>query len=45
MKPVYFLVILLLAVIVAMSSCTNDEGDADLDVLTPNDSTETSIAR
>ncbi|HMB64728.1 MAG TPA: hypothetical protein VKN36_16730 [Eudoraea sp.] len=42
MKKIVFAALFLTAII-AMSACTNKEGDADLDVITPNDSTQSGI--
>lgn len=32
--------VLILGSIVIMGSCTNDEGNSDIDIITPNDSTD-----
>ncbi len=37
------LIALLLSAFVYLGSCTNDEGDRDLDVITPDDTTEAII--
>lgn len=42
MKKIVFATLFLTAII-AMSACTNKEGGADLDVITPNDSTHAGI--
>ncbi len=39
MRILIIYVILLLCSVLAFSSCTNDEGSKDLDVITPTDST------
>ena len=33
-------VLVLFAVVIAIGSCTNDEGGSDLDVITPSDTVE-----
>jgi hypothetical protein len=39
MKKVFF-GILVLAAMIAANGCTNKEGDSDLDIITPTDSTQ-----
>lgn len=40
MMKVVLLLITVLFSSMALSSCTNDEGDSDLDIITPNDEQE-----
>lgn len=40
MMKVILLLITVLFSSMALSSCTNDEGDSDLDIITPNDEQE-----
>lgn len=40
MKKISYIVTVLFCII-AISSCTNDENDEKIDLLTPNDSTQT----
>ncbi|MEZ2415135.1 hypothetical protein ACA086_09225 [Muriicola sp. E247] len=37
---IYFLLVIL--AIICTWSCTNEEGESDIDILTPNDSTQSS---
>lgn len=39
MKKIFFSIVML-AVLAAVNGCTNNEGDSDLDIITPADSTQ-----
>lgn len=41
MKKFVYLLLILIIIIVSTTACTNDEGTADIDVITPVDSTST----
>ncbi|MBT8184452.1 MAG: hypothetical protein KJN76_06410 [Eudoraea sp.] len=42
MKKAFFTITVLFAIIVA-NGCTNKEGDSDLDIITPADSTQSKV--
>jgi len=39
MKKIIYLLLILVVILVSSLACTNDEGDEDIDVITPADST------
>ncbi|MCE2612888.1 hypothetical protein LVD13_07890 [Flavobacteriaceae bacterium D16] len=43
MKQLIVYILIALFAVISISACTNDEGGEDLDIITPNDTTQSKV--